>query len=226
MPRCLLGFGDSWADGAGLNFTNKEQPYIKLVAAHFGIDVYNCAQSSTGIPHLILQLKKFITSSCYNKNTRYHAVFFLSAIERDLCFNDVGDPREMSPNHFEFADYYAKYYTDHLAVFKLNTHLLALQQFCNHYNIDDHYIFGWQIPELWSEIDRTQFWKQGQQSILDLFLQDYPDAPKNIIHLKENMNHPWIIPSQFSGDSSGGHPNQLGHEKIAQALVDWLAPCM
>ena len=221
--RCLLGFGDSWADGAGLNFLAGEKSYIRLLATQLGIDVYNCAQCSTGIPHLILQLKKFITSTGYNKNTQYHAVFFLSAIERDLCFDDLGNAQEMAPTHLECADYYAKYYTDYLAVFKLNTHLLALQQLCNYYDINDHYIFGWQTPKLWPEIDRTRFWNHGEQSVLDLFLRDYPDEPKNIIHLKENMNHPWIIQLR---DSGGGHPNQLGHEKIAQALVDWLAPCM
>jgi hypothetical protein len=224
--KCLLGFGDSWAVGAGLNLQAGEKTYIKLAATQLGIGVYNYAQCSTGIPHLILQLKKFITSSCYNNNIQYHAIFFLSAIERDLYFDDLGNPQEMIPRNIKFVEYYSRVYSDNLAIFKLNTNLLALRQLCNYYNINDRYIFGWQTPELWPEIDRARFWNRGEQSVLDLFLEDYPDAPRNIIHLKENMNHPWIIKPQFAGDSSGGHPNQLGHEKIAQALIKWINPCL
>jgi hypothetical protein len=225
MATCLLGFGDSWSAGSGLDFANGEQDFVRLAARQFDIPCFNTSIPGTGLPHLILQFKKFIGQH-YHASVNYHAVFFLTAIERDLCYNDNGTVEEINPRNPKFADYYAKIYSNDLAIFRLNTILLSLHQLCQHYGIHDHYIFGWQTPDLWPEINRDNFWQQGRRSVLDLFLEDYPDAPRNIIHLKENMNHPWIMKPQFAGDSNGGHPNQLGHEKIAQALIEWVDPCL
>lgn len=225
MHRCLIGFGDSWSAGSGLDFAAGEQDFIRLSAKHFNLNCYNCSIPGTGLPHLVLQLKKFIGQH-YRPTITYRAVFFLTAVERDIFYDESGNVLEINPRNVQFADYYSKIYSDQLAIFKLNTILLSLQQLCNYYNIKDHYIFGWQTPELWPEIDRSKFWRGGDQSVLDLFLTDYPDEPHNIIHLKHGMRHPWIIQSQFPEDSSGGHPNQLGHEKISQELVNWLAPCI
>jgi hypothetical protein len=216
----LIGFGDSWAAGDGLDYKNGEVDFVALTAKHFGIDYHNYAVSSTGRPHLLLQFKKFLNQDHCPTN-KYYAIFFLTAMERDIFYDHCGKPQEMQPQDVQFADYYAKIYSDPLAIFKLNIILLSLHQLCSYYNIQDHYIFGWQTPQLWPEINRDLFWQQGQLSVLDLFLSNYSDATKNIIYLK-NMNHPCMIQSQYPGDPHGGHPNQLGHEKISTALVDWI----
>jgi hypothetical protein len=171
-----------------------------------------------------VQLKKFI-SQHYRQQQIYHAVFFLTAMERDIYFDQNGIAQEIVVGNNRFANYYAEIYSDHLAIFKLNTILLSLHQLCVYYGINDHYIFGWQTPELWPEIDRSRFWRNAQASVLDLFMDIYPTQPRNIIHLK-NMDHLWMIKKTQTKDSSAGHPNQLGHEKISQTVVDWLRPCI
>jgi hypothetical protein len=224
VNKYLVGFGDSWAAGSGLDFSNDQKAYITIAADKLGLKCHNCAIPGTGIPHLVVQLKKFVGQH-YRQNEIYHAVFFLSAMERDLYFDETGQVQEIHPQNKKFSSYFQHIYSQDLGTFKLNTMLLSLQQLCCYYGIKDHYIFGWQIPELWPEIDRSKFWQQGQLSLLDLYLSNYPDSPRNIMHLK-NMDHPWMIKCQYAGDSNGGHPNQLGHEKISQTVVDWLRPCI
>lgn len=220
MNKYLVGFGDSWAAGSGLDFSKDQKAYITIAADKLGFKCYNCAIPGTGIPHLVVQLKKFVGQH-YRQNEIYYAVFFLSAMERDLYFDETGQVQEIHLQNKKFASYFQHIYSQDLGIFKLNTMLLSLHQLCCHYGIKDHYIFGWQTPELWPEIDRSKFWQQGNKSILHLFLQDYPQASKEISNLK-NMNHPWMIASQHENDSSGGHPNHVGHKKIADALIDWI----
>jgi lysophospholipase L1-like esterase len=218
----LVGFGDSWAYGTGL--ARDESCYINLLGNKLGIPNYNYAVAGSSVPHLILQLKNFIQQQYSTDNITY-AIFFITAMERDLIFTDQGQPNDLSGPHphqpAEYINYYAEIYTDHLASFRLNTSLLTLTALCKHYNINAHYIFGWQTPKLWPEINLDQFYQYGQKSIMDVFLgNDIEPTHRNIIFLK-NSNNPYMLPS-IANVGSAGHPNQLGHKKIAEVLNEWI----
>jgi len=218
--RVLLGFGDSWAAGFGLDDVSNDA-YLSVLAKQLEVPCENYAVPSTGIPHLITQLKRFLNSSSYSSETHYTAIFFLSAVERDIMFDDRGVEKEMQPRGQTFEHYYKTIYSDDLAIFRLNTNLLALRQLCTHYNINDYYLFGWQTPKLWAEIDLSKIWQQGEKSLLDLFLlPDTMPNNRNVIFLKDS-NNPYMIPAQ-AGNAKSGHPNQLGHKMIAQTLYNWI----
>jgi hypothetical protein len=218
----LIGFGDSWAYGTGL--APEEKTYLDLLSNKVGTQSKNFAMPGSSIPHLLLQMREFINYD-YQSIHRYTAIFFLTAQERDLFFSDQGTventpgPSIRIPERWK--NYYTDLYSDCLANFRLNSTLLSLRQICLHYGIQDRYIFGWQTPELWPEIELDRFWAQGKNSVLDLFLGDDVDQKdRNIIFLKNNPD-PYLLPS-IPGHGSSGHPNQLGHAEIADCLHNWI----
>jgi hypothetical protein len=223
MTTNLIGFGDSWAVGAGLA-NPAQQNYLALMSQDLGVSSYDFSVRGSSIPHLLLQFKLFIENS-WEAGCDYVAIFFLTACERDLFFNEQGQPEHSTgphPDaHTKYINYYATLYTDQLANFRMNSSLLSLRQLCQQYNIQDRYIFGWQTPELWPEIDLSRVWRQGKNSILDLFLDDnIKQKDRNIVFLKDNPD-PYLFPS-MSGNGAGGHPNFQGHRKIADTLIDWV----
>lgn len=207
----LLGFGDSWATGSELGPT--EKPYLDLLSDQLGFPCINFAQPSSSIPHLILQFQQFVDTKYFPKH-RYHAIFFLTAIERTFLFDlDTREIVHCSPqqrNPIMCGEYY-KLHTDELADFNLNTSILALQRLCSLYNINDHYVLGWQSPKLWTSIDTTKFFRQGLLPITALFCNGQYQPITNLLAEKNQ----YIWPNQ-------GHPNQQGHELIAQALRDMI----
>jgi len=76
----LVGFGDSWAHGSGLNVTS-EKTYLQLAAEQLNVNFINYAETSSSIPHLVEQLNNFISTE-YNVKKNYIAVFFVTARER------------------------------------------------------------------------------------------------------------------------------------------------
>ena len=212
MSNVLLGFGDSWA--AGSELAVNEKPYIDLLADQLGLPCLNFATPSSSIPHLVLQFQQFIETKYFPKH-RYHAVFFLTAKERTFVFDhDSKDIIHCSPQQATMdpmAGAYYRVYTDKLGDFNLNTTVLALQHLCSLYNVQDHYMLGWQQTQLWTSVDTTRFFQQGEQAITTLF---HGDGHRALPLLLEEKNQ-YIWPNQ-------GHPNQQGHELIANALKDWI----
>lgn len=215
----LLGFGDSWTRGADID-RQHEKTYLTLLAEHFGIESINCSYGGSSIPHLVLQLNRFIESQYFSSN-RYHAVFFLTAQERTIVYdNDQtihispggGDSKDLDGKRGEF--YYKHTYNHQLGTFKLNVTVLALQQICLTYGIKDYYLAGWQEIELWQVINRTKFFADGKP-ITTLFTTD---NSFRLFQLLKDDGNPYL--THAHGHS--GHPNQQGHAKIAQALANWI----
>lgn len=210
----LLGFGDSWAVGSELN--EGEKPYLNLLAQQLGVPCINFAITSSSVPHLILQFQQFCDTQFY-PTRRYHAIFFLTAQERTFFYNDNKEIVHCSPQEAEF-DYkrepkiYYQLYTHEIGNFHFNATLLALQKLCYEYKINDYYVLGWQKSKLWRSVDTTKFFKQGNQTITDLF-HDSEHKPLSTL-IKEKNQYIW---------PNYGHPNQQGHELIARALGDWIS---
>ena len=215
----LLGFGDSWTRGSDLNPVHGKN-YLTLLAEHFGIESVNCSRGGSSIPHLILQINEFIKTQ-YLPDNQYHAVFFLTAQERTFVY-DYDGIVEISPGGGDNNDvdgkrgesYYKHIYDHQLGTFNLNVTVLALQQICLTYGIKDYYIAGWQEIELWPVIDRTKFFADVKP-ITTLFTSD--SNFRLFQTLKNEKNHHLI-----HAHKPPGHPNQLGHAKIARALANWI----
>jgi lysophospholipase L1-like esterase len=211
VSRILTTFGDSWTVGADLDHPVKEN-YGAILAQKLDFKHEDFSQNSTGVPHLLIQFRSFIEKNHLelhaDSTEQYHAVFFISAMERGIYFDQDGIPKEMIPSNDKFRNYYNDLYTDHLGTFNVNNTLLSLQNLCRLYGIKDYYMFGWQTVTLWPEIDRLRFYDRGRSNILNMFAGDYHST---IYDLILNPN-PYMI-------LNNGHPNAAGHQKIADMLA-------
>jgi hypothetical protein len=206
MSRYLVNFGDSWANVPGGPHINNPC-YAAQLSRMTDRRFVDMSQPSTSVSHIVLQFRQFI-QDLYQPDHDYLAVFFVTAKERQLAFDDNGCPRELHPNHPESRTYYQDIYTDQLGEFVTNTTILTLQSMAIHYNIDDRYLLGWQQVSLWPEVDQDRFYDQAQTTAMGLLGGD------NITECAGNNNLNFI-----PGD---GHPSILGHTQIAQALHQWI----
>jgi hypothetical protein len=203
----LIGFGDSWAYGSGLDFAN-EKPYLQLAAEKLGFNFINCAESSSSIPHLVHQLNNFISAK-YSAEENYIAVFFITARERTFFVDpDLEKIIHSSPCKTDFVEQercYYQHYTDQYQNFVVNTAVAAIEHLCRAYNIKNCYIPGWQVIDFWPAIDRKKFLFDNQYPITKLFGQ--------------TTNFTDLMNSDCKYLDSTGHPNQLGHQVIADVLA-------
>lgn len=220
----LIVCGDSWSAGAELN--DREQTFGDLLAQSLNATLYNQSIDASSIPHLIIQLRTAFQQCDLTKNTK--ALFFLTSSDRDLIWSDVlpkgtgfiethplphskMEEILLNPSDPLHEHWYRTYYSHELANFRCNSSILALQTMCRYHNIQDYYIWGWSRFDLWPEIDSTKFYNRGNTRVFDFFTDDHNDCPNP----KFNASCKYIWPN-------GGHPNQLGHQLIADHLYTWL----
>jgi hypothetical protein len=210
--KTLVSFGDSWPAGVGLGYQDKT--YAQLLATKLDCNLIDCSDPATSVHHMVVAFKKFLEQD-YKPDNKYIALFFITAQERQLCFDDNNKPMEMHTGSDFCKNYYKEIYTNKLGEFNLNTTLLALQSLADKYHVDDRYLLGWQYPTLWKEIDLGRFYKEATVNCVNL-LGAYPqlsDAGTAMDLDKNDTNN--FIP----GD---GHPSSQGHQLIADALYEWI----
>ena len=207
MSRYLVNFGDSWAFGPGYMTHSENYSYTAQLSRLTDRQFVDLSQPSTSATHMVVQFQRFI-KEYYQPNQDYLAIFFITAQERKLAFDDAGGVRELHPENPDSWAYYKYIYTDHLGEFELNTIILTLQAMSQYYNIDDRYLLGWQQPELWPEVDLDRFYGQGRTNAMQLLGGDkITDCASS-----GNIN---FIPND-------GHPSASGHTQIARALHTWI----
>lgn len=200
----LLNFGDSWAHAADVE---KGEGYAWVMSYPLEAQVLDFSVPSSSVPSMILQLQTFLEYN-YDPNANYRALFFITAQERQLTFDKNGKPVELHPNHD--GEYYAKYYNNRQGNFNLNTAVIALQSMCRRYQIDDHYLLGWQLTPLWKEVDTTKFYDQGRSSAINMF-----NGPKTSLQELIDTKSDCLIENNW-------HPSKQGHFVIAEKWLDWI----
>jgi len=102
---------------------------------------------------------------------------------------------------------WVKHFSDQANLdFVLHKNILSMQGICRQYKIQDYYIVGWDNVDLnLPGIDTDKIY---HKSCLQLFRYELPLYLMN----KE--------PNQYL--RTCGHPNELGHELIAQTLYNWI----
>jgi hypothetical protein len=219
MKKKLVVFGDSWTRGADLKPGDKT--YGELIAERKGMEFQNYSVVSTAVEHMILQLQEMINTSTF-ANTEYTALFSFTALSRFMYFSEYAkfDKKYKTNcgyvawNGTEQGDiasemYYKHIHSTTLDNFKFYTTVIVLQKLCREYNIKDYYALSFSSVD-WDNnefigVDRQKFWNTGHTNFLDMFGCNFVD-PAN---------------KYFEGTVSG-HPNQQGHELIAQHLSEWI----
>lgn len=202
----ILNFGDSWAHGGDVE---ADERYCHLLSCSLRKQLKDYSVPSSSAGRMILQLQEFLNND-YDPNNTYTALFFITAQERQLLFDDQGRPVDFYPQHD--GEYYLKFYNNRLGNFSLNNTLITLQSMCRRYKIKDHYLLGWQLPTLWHEVDITKFYDHGQSNALNMFAG--PDAP-GLIELM-TQSHPCLV------SSTNGHPSKEGHQAIYNHWLKWI----
>ena len=206
----LVSFGDSWPAGAELN--PGEKPFGQLIAEKLDLEHDNYSQPGTSIPHMILKLQQSIKD---DPGGHPMALFCITSSSRSMYYDDdymenMGW-REIHISNEDAASesYYHHLYSDTLACFHANVYILALQQICTRHNINDRYVFCWENFDLMPGINASKIYSR---TLVDIIGAGMPAGRKDVLI---DSNHECVKPNE-------NHPNQKGHQKIADELTKWI----
>lgn len=215
MKKIILTFGDSWPQGAELNCSNGK-PYGKILQELLDFDVFlNYGVSGSSNEDMIIQLRQYLDHKHVPGNIVV-AVFHLTNPSRTAYFphgfNWNVSCSEIE-NHVLFKELFCHFYNDKLESIRTNVAVTTLQSWCRCHNIEDYYFSGWiKYPKWMPEVNVDKIWAQAQETAGDWFgatefNREHLENVQNNVYIKPNLNH----------------PNQLGHELIAQKLASWIA---
>lgn len=206
MSKIILNFGDSWAHARD---AGTEHGYANVVAGRLNCELQDYSIPSTSIPRMILQFQKFLDQK-YTTDCEYIALFFVTAVERLTLFDQQQQPYDIWPQSFE--DFYTKWYSDQYGEFVANTSLITLQTMCKSRGIQDVYIPGWQTPKLWPDVDRNKFLYGAVRCIAQEFGGQGQQPLYDLINRRDST---YLIQDNW-------HPNQNGHQFIAESILQHL----
>jgi hypothetical protein len=226
MRKLLVAFGDSWTFGSELD-KPQQDAWPQLVANKIGAGLVNLGTPASSIGHLTVQLFNFLDQ--YPNYKDYQTIFMvgLTAQSRYLSYSNASDefvnitpdavyrtgdirPTGQSPEdighllgvkelHYKLVDH--KNYSKFLA-----TQVVFLfQQFTNHNNID------------------AIFFSYFDQLNLDqYFIDKHTILPETITKLISGQDYAVpAIRDNFYFKHKLFHPNEHGHQAIADLLLDF-----
>lgn len=208
MQRILLTLGDSWPEGAELNFGDKR--YGELIQTALEYDkFYNYGSAGASNEDMMYQLQRYIAES-HEPGNQVTAVFFLTNPARTAHF-----PRFFSWEadlNTKMKEVYLHFYRKEHEVMRSSSAVSTLQAWCSNLGFDDYYFSGWVRYPVWLPGTNTdKIWAQGNETVADWF----GASKHNGEHLLDVKDNAFIRPN-FA------HPNQLGHELIANKLIEWI----
>jgi lysophospholipase L1-like esterase len=209
MQQILLTLGDSWPEGAELNFGDKR--YGELIQDVLGYDkFYNYGSAGASNEDMMYQLQRYIAES-HEPGNQVTAVFFLTNPARTAHF-----PRFFSWEadlNTKMKEVYLHFYRKEHEVIRSSSTVSALQAWCANLGFDDYYFSGWVRYPVWLPGTNTnKIWAHGNETAADWF----GASKHNGEHLLDVKDNRYIHPN-FA------HPNQSGHELIANKLTGWIS---
>lgn len=206
MTQVLLTLGDSWPEGAELGNGFR---YGEILRDRMGYnEFYNYGSGGASNEDMLYQLQQYIATH-HSSDKQVTAIFFLTNPARTAHF-----PRFMSwanPNS-QLKEVYLHFHRTEHEVMRSSATVSALQSWCANLGFDDYYFSGWvRYPNWLSGVNVNKIWAQGTETAADWF----GASQHNGEHLLDVGNNPYIRPN-FA------HPNQLGHNLIADRLEAWI----
>ena len=205
MSKILLTLGDSWPEGAELKLGRR---YGDLLQESMGFDkLYNYGSGGASNEDMLYQLQTYLKE--HNPDDKVTAIFFLTNPARTAHFPrfikwlNVDNHGKQIHTHFHQREH---------EIMRSSMAVSALQKWCDHFNIDHYYFAGWvRYTEWLPGVDLTRIWAQGQETAADWFGASDHNG-EHLINVKTNT----YIQPNFA------HPNQLGHDLIAEKLQSWI----
>jgi hypothetical protein len=231
MQRVLLTLGDSWPEGKELKKELGQVPYGVLLKNQLGFDqLYNYGSPGASNEDMLFQLQDYLKHR-WNKTDHTVAVFHLTNPARTTYFPrfaslDVNlKEREHWPTDATrlIQDFALHFHTDHHELMRSSTTVTALQMWCQMHGIDDYYFSGWiKYPEWLPGVNTEKIWQAGKETAADWFgVGDSWITAKKSSYLFRKLllgktDNIYIHPNI-------AHPNQLGHQLIADKLATWIS---
>jgi hypothetical protein len=207
MKKVLLTLGDSWPEGAELGNGRR---YGEILRDSLGYEEFhNHGSGGASNEDLLYQLQDYI-ANYHAGHKQVTAVFFLTNPARTAHF-----PRFISKTttNDEIKKLILHFHTPQHEVMRSSTTVGALQAWCCQLGFDDYYFSGWvRYPEWLPGVNLDKIWAQGKETAADWF----GASNHNGEHLLDVGDNVYIRPN-FA------HPNQLGHDLIAQRLGEWIS---
>lgn len=217
MKKVLLTLGDSWPEGAELGNGLR---YGEILHNRMEFDeFYNYGRGGSSLEHLVSQLQTYFQQD-YCADHKTTAIFFLTNPHRTAYwpagtnFNVHGAERQHWDKEARqvFMETWLHFHTDEITIMRSSLAISAVQKWCELYNIDDYYFSGWvKYPTWLPMVDTNKIWAKGQETVADWF----GASDHNGETLVNVENNPYIRPNQ-------AHPNQQGHNLIADKLQSWI----
>ena len=206
----LAVFGCSWTVGTGVSATDTFGARLadKLSITNFN----NLGIEGSSNSRSVLQLLDYIKRTDISVENSI-AVFLITSPARECV---IPHPDENRPTPIidiisGSTDDVTQSWVIHFSSipninFNLHKNILSMQAICRQHNIRDYYIVGWDNADLkLPGVDTTKIY---HKSCTQLFgyenLRDFAHRPPN--------QHVRVC----------GHPNESGHELIAQTLYNWI----
>ena len=206
MTRVLLTLGDSWPEGAELGNGLR---YGEILRDRMRYDeFYNYGSGGASNEDMLYQLQQYIANH-HKVSKQVTAVFFLTNPARTAHF-----PRFMSwdSSVTQLKEVYLHFHRGEHEVIRSSATVSALQAWCANLGFNDYYFSGWvRYPTWLPGVDTNKIWARGTETAADWF----GASTHNGEHLLDVGNNPYIRPN-FA------HPNQLGHNMIADRLEAWI----
>lgn len=204
--RVLITLGDSWPEGAelGAGLRYGEILKHKLQADEF----YNYGSGGASNEDMLYQLQDFLQTHWHHQLCTT-AVFLLTNPARSAHW-----PRFMhwDWNNPQIKNFMLHFHRSEHEVLRSSATVTALQTWCRKHSIQDYYFSGWVRYNKWLPgVDLDRIWAAGQETAADWF----GASDHNGEHLVNVDTNPYITPNV-------AHPNQRGHDLIADKLGSWI----
>lgn len=214
MSKILVTLGDSWPQGGELN--PGELPYGQLLKQAMGFDqIYNYGSAGASNEDMLYQFQDFV-KNYYCKTDQVTAVMFLTNPARTshrprFLSWDINPawPTEVKEH---LKEIFVHFHDPRHEIMRSSSTISTLQYWCQQFDINDFYFAGWVKYKTWLPgVDTAKIWAGGLETAADWF-GAYAHNGEHLINVETN---PYIRPN-FA------HPNQLGHQLIADKLSLWI----
>ena len=207
MKQILITLGDSWPEGAELGAGRR---YGEILFEEMQFDeFYNYGSGGASNEDMLYQLQRYVEDH-YSKDCKTTAIFFLTNPARTAHFPRFMDWGEVTDT--KLKEVYLHFTRSDHEKLRSSSTVAALQKWCDTLGIDDYYFSGWvRYPTWLPGVDTTKIWAAGNETAADWF----GASKHNGEHLLDVGDNPYIRPN-FA------HPNQEGHNLIANKLRDWI----
>ena len=224
MPRVLLTLGDSWPQGGELSQdfdkVNYGVPYGVLLQKKLGFDqLHNYGSAGASNEDTLIQLQDYLKNH-WQPTDNVTAIVHLTNpartahLPRFTSLDANSDERAHWPaDAKEWArGLFMHFHRNEHEVMRSSATITTLQSWCKHHGFDDYYFSGWiRYPTWLPGVDIDKIWAQGKETAADWFGASGHNG-EHLINVESNQ---YIRPN-FA------HPNQLGHNLIAEKLQAWI----